>query len=137
MVGTPRSKGCSTCRKRKIKCDKRQPHCHNCQVSGWKCDGYERKWKFIQEETQLCERYKKKRYLFEDYRDHMGSYLINYRHKRQGSYELEEVYGGLGWPFRVSISRLPTSRAEQQATRFVYILDDAESQAIFPLRSLG
>lgn len=33
--------GCLTCRKRRIKCDERKPHCHNCERSKKLCLGYE------------------------------------------------------------------------------------------------
>ncbi|KAF2003603.1 hypothetical protein P154DRAFT_78937 [Amniculicola lignicola CBS 123094] len=39
MVNTGRSKGCSACRRRKIKCDENQPICKRCQKSGLECDG--------------------------------------------------------------------------------------------------
>ncbi|CZR55799.1 uncharacterized protein PAC_05687 [Phialocephala subalpina] len=34
-----RSKGCSTCRKRRVKCDETRPICNRCLRSGAKCDG--------------------------------------------------------------------------------------------------
>lgn len=34
--------GCLTCRKRRIKCDERKPHCFNCERSRKVCLGYER-----------------------------------------------------------------------------------------------
>lgn len=34
--------GCLTCRKRRIKCDERKPHCFNCEKSRKLCLGYER-----------------------------------------------------------------------------------------------
>ncbi|ATZ54142.1 hypothetical protein BCIN_10g01620 [Botrytis cinerea B05.10] len=34
------SKGCQTCRKRKIKCDEVMPACNQCQKAGWKCPQY-------------------------------------------------------------------------------------------------
>ncbi|KAK9240075.1 hypothetical protein V1525DRAFT_266269 [Lipomyces kononenkoae] len=34
-----RSRGCATCRKRKIKCDERIPHCSQCLASGLPCPG--------------------------------------------------------------------------------------------------
>jgi hypothetical protein len=137
MVGTPRSKGCSICRKRKIKCDRKLPHCHNCQVSGWSCDGYEKKWKFIREESQISERYKKRQHLFEEHQADLIPYLRDRRNVLQEIDQLEEEYSGLGWMFRVAISRLPRSQSDQLATVFSYILNDTESQAILPLRSLG
>ncbi|KAL5341027.1 hypothetical protein BJX70DRAFT_386890 [Aspergillus crustosus] len=34
------SKGCQTCRKRKIKCDQALPGCSQCRKAGWKCPQY-------------------------------------------------------------------------------------------------
>ncbi|TVY14996.1 hypothetical protein LARI1_G006930 [Lachnellula arida] len=43
MVGIPgKSKGCHTCRRRKIKCDLTQPNCDRCKKSGKACEGYQR-----------------------------------------------------------------------------------------------
>ncbi|KAI0402780.1 hypothetical protein F4802DRAFT_599739 [Xylaria palmicola] len=48
MVGVPgRSKGCSTCRKRKKGCDKTRPVCTNCSNAGLQCGGYERERVFL------------------------------------------------------------------------------------------
>ncbi|KAI0417903.1 hypothetical protein F5X98DRAFT_339155 [Xylaria grammica] len=48
MVGVPgRSKGCSTCRRRKKGCDKKQPICTQCSVAGLDCGGYERERVFL------------------------------------------------------------------------------------------
>lgn len=33
--------GCLTCRRRRIKCDERKPHCYNCERSKKLCLGYE------------------------------------------------------------------------------------------------
>ncbi|KAI1628235.1 hypothetical protein EDD37DRAFT_299988 [Exophiala viscosa] len=41
MGGRPgRSKGCFTCKKRRVKCDERKPCCLRCERSGFECDGY-------------------------------------------------------------------------------------------------
>ncbi|KPM44513.1 hypothetical protein AK830_g2026 [Neonectria ditissima] len=43
MVGVPgRSKGCNTCRKRRVKCDETKPTCVRCTKAGFECLGYER-----------------------------------------------------------------------------------------------
>ncbi|KAH7386901.1 hypothetical protein DE146DRAFT_186573 [Phaeosphaeria sp. MPI-PUGE-AT-0046c] len=43
MVGVPgRSKGCQTCRKRRVKCDEGKPVCNRCTRAGFECLGYER-----------------------------------------------------------------------------------------------
>lgn len=48
MVGVPgKSKGCSTCRRRKKGCDQRRPTCGQCSASGYLCGGYQRELSFI------------------------------------------------------------------------------------------
>ncbi|KAI1375817.1 hypothetical protein F4677DRAFT_101693 [Hypoxylon crocopeplum] len=43
MVGVAgRSKGCNTCRKRRVKCDEAKPQCYRCIKAGFECLGYER-----------------------------------------------------------------------------------------------
>ncbi|KAI0433154.1 hypothetical protein F5Y09DRAFT_98469 [Xylaria sp. FL1042] len=41
MVGIPRSKGCKTCRKKKIKCDEQRPRCGQCRKGARECEGYD------------------------------------------------------------------------------------------------
>lgn len=48
MVGVPgKSKGCSTCRRRKKGCDQKRPTCGQCASSGYVCGGYQRELSFI------------------------------------------------------------------------------------------
>ncbi|KAK6531705.1 hypothetical protein TWF694_002881 [Orbilia ellipsospora] len=48
MVGVAgRSKGCKTCRDRKIKCDETRPGCIRCQKIGKECPGYTRPIHFV------------------------------------------------------------------------------------------
>ncbi|KAJ5669101.1 hypothetical protein N7462_010171 [Penicillium macrosclerotiorum] len=47
MVGVPRSSGCATCVKRRVKCDERVPGCAKCEKYGTLCPGYDRGFKFI------------------------------------------------------------------------------------------
>ncbi|KAJ5174713.1 uncharacterized protein N7482_000590 [Penicillium canariense] len=48
MGGIPwHSKGCQTCRKRKVKCDEQEPECARCIKRGVKCPGYEKTRIFI------------------------------------------------------------------------------------------
>ncbi|KAJ9137097.1 transcriptional regulatory protein moc3 [Pleurostoma richardsiae] len=43
MVGVPgRSKGCNTCRRRRVKCDEGKPTCVRCLRAGFECLGYDR-----------------------------------------------------------------------------------------------
>lgn len=48
-----RSRGCITCRRRKIRCDQHQPTCQNCAFSGITCDGYEEPTTFINDDPRL------------------------------------------------------------------------------------
>ncbi|KAI1424174.1 hypothetical protein F5Y12DRAFT_464616 [Xylaria sp. FL1777] len=41
MVGIPRSKGCRTCRRKKIKCDEQKPRCGQCRKGVRECEGYD------------------------------------------------------------------------------------------------
>ncbi|KAI1756225.1 hypothetical protein F4782DRAFT_537988 [Xylaria castorea] len=41
MVGIPRSKGCKTCRRKKIKCDEQRPSCGQCRKGVRECEGYD------------------------------------------------------------------------------------------------
>ncbi|KAI1305065.1 hypothetical protein F5Y03DRAFT_163210 [Xylaria venustula] len=41
MVGIPRSKGCKTCRRKKIKCDEQRPGCGQCRKGVRQCEGYD------------------------------------------------------------------------------------------------
>jgi hypothetical protein len=47
MVGVPRSKGCITCRKRKIGCSRERPICSQCKSTGRECLGYARQTIFL------------------------------------------------------------------------------------------
>ncbi|KUJ21260.1 uncharacterized protein LY89DRAFT_715501 [Mollisia scopiformis] len=53
MVGVPLSRGCQTCRKRKIKCDETHPKCTRCKKSGLLCLGYKSRLKFMDEGPKL------------------------------------------------------------------------------------
>ncbi|KAF2760451.1 hypothetical protein EJ05DRAFT_285230 [Pseudovirgaria hyperparasitica] len=48
MAGiTTKTRGCATCRGRRIKCDLQKPSCNNCVRSGRTCQGYERHDVFV------------------------------------------------------------------------------------------
>ncbi|ORY15598.1 hypothetical protein BCR34DRAFT_477610 [Clohesyomyces aquaticus] len=52
MVGVPgKSKGCITCRKRRVKCDEGKPTCNRCEKSGYECAGYNTGIHFINTST--------------------------------------------------------------------------------------
>jgi hypothetical protein len=47
-----RSRGCRTCRARKVKCDQTHPFCQRCAGSGLKCRGYSEPTTFLHENPQ-------------------------------------------------------------------------------------
>ncbi|KAJ5527800.1 hypothetical protein N7513_011959 [Penicillium frequentans] len=55
MVGVGgRSKGCKTCRKRRVKCDERKPTCDRCHRAGKECEGYVRYIEFRDETARVA-----------------------------------------------------------------------------------
>ncbi|KAJ5684715.1 uncharacterized protein N7477_001060 [Penicillium maclennaniae] len=54
MVGIGgRSKGCKTCRRRRVKCDEGKPHCQRCCKANIQCDGYIQYAEFVDVTSQL------------------------------------------------------------------------------------
>ncbi|KAH8691632.1 hypothetical protein BGW36DRAFT_388684 [Talaromyces proteolyticus] len=50
-----RSKGCRTCRRRKVKCDQTKPICKRCEVGSFVCQGYEQYSEFVNEASRFCD----------------------------------------------------------------------------------
>ncbi|KAI9704695.1 MAG: hypothetical protein M1820_005443 [Bogoriella megaspora] len=70
MVGVPgKSKGCNTCRRRKIRCDEGKPTCTRCARSGRECEGYDRFPTFLNRTAQGLE----KRKPLEEIKPRLGS----------------------------------------------------------------
>ncbi|KIW40326.1 uncharacterized protein PV06_07533 [Exophiala oligosperma] len=60
MVGIPgKSKGCTTCRRRKVRCDLGKPSCQRCTSSGRCCEGYARYSVFINRGPEGLQRRKR------------------------------------------------------------------------------
>ncbi|KAL1964150.1 hypothetical protein VTN77DRAFT_7238 [Rasamsonia byssochlamydoides] len=62
MVGVPRSKGCLTCLRRRVKCDELRPECSQCLKYGVSCPGYSRSMKFQDEGPLLRKRFGSRAY---------------------------------------------------------------------------
>ncbi|KAL9105505.1 MAG: hypothetical protein Q9227_009335 [Pyrenula ochraceoflavens] len=60
MVGVPRSKGCRTCVKARVKCDQTRPSCLRCNRKGIPCPGYGPLFKFQDEGPKLEGQYRVK-----------------------------------------------------------------------------
>ncbi|KAF2497988.1 hypothetical protein BU16DRAFT_616539 [Lophium mytilinum] len=55
MVGRGgRSRGCKTCRRRRVKCDESKPVCTRCQNSGFPCEGYPKDLTFVDEGSRFA-----------------------------------------------------------------------------------
>ncbi|KAI1609374.1 hypothetical protein EDD37DRAFT_162038 [Exophiala viscosa] len=60
MVGIPgRSEGCTTCRRRKVRCDLAKPSCQRCTSSQRQCEGYEKYPVFINRGQQGLQKRKR------------------------------------------------------------------------------
>ncbi|KAF5856119.1 hypothetical protein ETB97_007859 [Aspergillus alliaceus] len=126
MVGVPHSTGCETCRRRKKKCDNRAPACTACVTSGRLCPGYEKRYKFVNENATLQAHYRKKKYLLEEIGVSVGENAVSYT--SPGPHAIG-FRGWIPWPL--------ISAQEHDGTNLVYILDDPGSQGVFPLTSHG
>ncbi|KAJ9136575.1 hypothetical protein NKR23_g9710 [Pleurostoma richardsiae] len=139
MVGTPRSNGCETCRKRKKKCGEEYPECLACVSAGWKCPGYQRNWKFIDESQRLSSQYRSKGYLFDE--EAQSSDLVAPRGRvifgGSEGYETYEVLGAANPSFRVSVFWPLTTESDKLGTRLCRILTDAKAESYFPLQAWG
>ncbi|KAL1963335.1 hypothetical protein VTN77DRAFT_8456 [Rasamsonia byssochlamydoides] len=143
MVGTPRSAGCETCRRRKKKCGEERPSCRACVAAGQKCPGYARQWKFVDETQQLASQYRQKRYIFEDMttpptgtvRDLLPS---DDPQPQSGSgFSSYEEYHLGDKLFFVGIFRALTTENDRNGAFLMHIVENAQSQLVFPLRSHG
>jgi len=48
-----RSKGCRTCKSRRVRCDETQPKCIRCVSGGVACQGYEPRFTFVDENSRI------------------------------------------------------------------------------------
>ncbi|KNG84011.1 hypothetical protein ANOM_007782 [Aspergillus nomiae NRRL 13137] len=129
MVGVPHSTGCESCRKRKKKCDNRAPACTACVVSGRICPGYQRKYKFVNENASLLVHYRKKKYLLEEIGADRDETVALSRSAGNHTYHTIRSYEWICWPL--------ISGQDHDAANLVYIMQDSMSQMIFPLNSHG
>ncbi|OIW23828.1 hypothetical protein CONLIGDRAFT_686057 [Coniochaeta ligniaria NRRL 30616] len=132
MVGTPKSNGCQTCRRRKKKCDERLPACSECVRGGWPCPGYDKRWKFVDENKQLARRHPKNGISKSGPSEVSG--LPKTGERRLELYEAKKLgdavsHVGIFWPLGSEIGR--------NATLFVSIIDNDMAQSLLPLQAVG
>jgi hypothetical protein len=162
MVGTPKSTGCDNCRKRKkkvrsfrslearvlreytratlshiTKCGEERPECLACVAAGWKCPGFTKRWKFVDENPQLSSHYQKKRYIFEEIDLVPTPNSKGPQNGPQPDFDSYEEYESRCGKFRLGIFRSLSSEHERSGSILAYMLNDPKSQALFPLKSHG
>lgn len=47
------SRGCGSCKRRKVKCDETHPTCTRCQIAGIECAGYVQRLRFVDERPRM------------------------------------------------------------------------------------
>lgn len=106
--------------------------------AGWDCDGYIKRWKFVEEESRLAAQYRgKKKYLLEGAAWDATPRIKQSEPDLSRYVEVEEEYLVGDQSFQVSISRLPASQAENQCNILLHILTDPDGRRAFPLQSHG
>ncbi|EXJ84968.1 hypothetical protein A1O3_05643 [Capronia epimyces CBS 606.96] len=137
MVGTRRSTGCETCRKRKKKCGEELPECAACRKSGWKCPGYSRRWKFVDENSQLISLYRRKKYIFDDVDESRGPDWKQPEYVSYGPVSPEKEIPAPNPGYKPIIQCHLSTPSDQTCAALCYMLDRPESQTRFPVRSFG
>ncbi|KAI1496436.1 hypothetical protein F5X99DRAFT_400479 [Biscogniauxia marginata] len=98
MVGVRRSKGCNTCRRKKIKCDEQRLRCGQCRKGVRICDGYDQPTIFLNSSTG-------------DYENGtlpLGEDQIRFRNRSVDDY---------AWPNGDKTGRVVVSRTKQRSWR--------------------
>ncbi|KEF52117.1 uncharacterized protein A1O9_11743 [Exophiala aquamarina CBS 119918] len=113
-----------------------RPQCHACVLAGTKCPGYEKRWKFMDENSRLLSIYRKKNYVLEEILREADTSL-NCTHPSPYS-----DFPTLSEPaarriFRVDIFRSISSPEDGNASFLAQILKDPRFQSLLPLRSNG
>lgn len=120
-----------------LQCSEERPACLVCVKSGWKCPGYRRDWKFVDENQLLRRFYASKSYAFE-YDGLAGDGATDSRiflHEANRAHEIIPTEHGT---LRIDISwPVAAAPSEKIGSLLCHILTDPASQHIFHLQSLG
>jgi hypothetical protein len=106
-------------------------------VAGWKCPGFTKRWKFVDENPQLSSHYQNKRYIFEEIDLAPTPSSEGPQNGLQPNLNSLEEYKSHCGRFRVGIFRPLSSEHERNGSILAYMLNDPKSQALFPLKSHG
>ncbi|PVH88651.1 hypothetical protein DL98DRAFT_580217 [Cadophora sp. DSE1049] len=124
MVGVPTSNRCDTCKKRKKKCDEKTPQCTQCVRSGWRCPGYQTRWKFVDEVPRLEEYYAG------------NTYVLDIADSKKSETTIDTIRNEqlMIW----TASSVPRYlNTNPLGSAFVYSLDSNVAGKLFPLRLVG
>ena len=120
-----------------MKCGEERPACLACIAAGWKCPGYARTWKFVDEGHQLSKRYTSKGYGF-DYEFNSSKSAAQdrvYLHEANDAHEILASKHGM---LRIDVSWPPSATSgERIGSMLCHILTDPKSQRVFQLQSLS
>ncbi len=110
------------------------PACVACLKAGWRCPGYTKRWKFVDENHNLILTYRKKNYIFEDVDESEladnDSRLGDVAVRQSPDPSKKDCYSfNLKWP-----TSLPFHR---HWAKLCYVLDAPHSRVIFPINSHG
>ncbi|KAH8905683.1 hypothetical protein BR93DRAFT_968924 [Coniochaeta sp. PMI_546] len=122
-------------------CDQRLPACSECVRAGWLCPGYDRRWKFVDENKQLVRRYSENGYHNSgrsESPDAQSGVSVHGLYKpgdrRLELYEAKKLgdavsHIGIFWPL--------SSENGRNATLFISIIENDMAQSLLPLQAVG
>jgi hypothetical protein len=119
------------------KCDEERPECLRCRQAGWKCPGYTKRFKFVDERTHLVALYRKKKYILEDVRSALDDSI-----KHDNLSDLNDFGPDQMHIYQQSAPHNTPSASlsmgyDQTLNALCYILDRPHTFSLFPIKSLG
>lgn len=121
------------------KCGEERPACLACIAAGWKCPGYVRRWKFVDENKSLQTLYRRKKFGFEivDPEDSSHEDKLQFRLSTPTGFDAVEVLHSGGSAVEVGVFWPLTSSSDRVGSMLCHILTDDRSQVFFSLQALG
>lgn len=127
-----------------MQCDEQLPACSECVRAGWLCPGYDRRWKFVDENKQLVRKQRKTHRAGTRPLGASGAVgtesgtpahsqskagdrrLVFYKAQRLGN---AVCHAGIFWPLN--------SETDRHAALFVSLIGNDRAQSLFPLQAVG
>jgi hypothetical protein len=113
-------------------CGQERPECLACIKAGWRCPGYTKRWKFVDESEQLRSSYQRKKYILEDVYDAEIASSTHVEDPGKPSHALTQQF------YQTPVYRpLESTQADRTRMQFCYILDEPRMRSTFPVKSHG